>query len=143
MPLGRFSINEAVAKNIKKISVVLYDLGGGGAEQLHINLVNYWEQRGFIVELILLRKEEALLPLVGQDVVMTGLQVDWIRSGILPLAVNLQKSRPYVTLAETWKLTTASIIAWLFAGKTGSTYDLNHTRPSVTRVHVLWVSLFS
>ena len=126
---------------MKKISIILFDLGGGGAERLHIYLANDWAKRGILVELVVLRKKGELLSLVDEGVVVTGLDVDRIRHAFLPLAAHIRKSKPVVTLVAMWPLTSVSIIAWLIAGKLGRIFTIDHTPPSVTRVEELKVSL--
>ncbi len=120
---------------MKTICVVLPNLAGGGAERLHIYLANDWAARGFSVELLTLQNQGELVPLVGQRVKIAGLSVDRIRSAIWPLAAHLRKTKPDVTLAAMWPLTSASILAWLFSGKPGRMYVIDHTPPSISHLH--------
>jgi len=51
-----------------KISIILPDLCGGGAERLHINLATYWNNNGHIVEFFLMKNQGELLTLVDKNI---------------------------------------------------------------------------
>ena len=110
----------------QSISILLPDLGGGGAERLHVYLANDWVARGLSVEFILLRKQGALLPLLAPEISVVGLNVDRIRSAILPLAAHLKKSRPQVILVAMWPLTSAAVFSWLLSGRAGKLFLSEH-----------------
>lgn len=109
-----------------KITIVLPDLGGGGAERLHVCLANDWVAMGFCVEFVLMRKEGALLPLLASVVSVTDLSVYRIRDVISPLAAHLRISRPQVVLAAMWPLTSAVVFSWVLSGRVGKLFLSDH-----------------
>lgn len=117
-----------------KITIVLPDLAGGGAERLHVSLANDWVARGFCVEFVLMRKQGVLLPLLNPCVSVTNLSVDRIRSMILPLAAHLRKSRPQVVLAAMWPLTSAVVFSWLLTGRRGRLFLSDHENLSLSYI---------
>ncbi|HVR89995.1 MAG TPA: glycosyltransferase [Novosphingobium sp.] len=86
-------------------------MGGGGAERLTVDLAAGFVDRGFEVELILLRKRGILLDLLPPQVRITGLGVDRMCSAILPLRRHLAKHRPNALLAAMWPLTNVALAA--------------------------------
>ena len=53
---------------MKKISIVLPNLVGGGAERLAIYLAHDWANRGFKVEIVLMQKHGELLSIVKPEI---------------------------------------------------------------------------
>jgi glycosyltransferase involved in cell wall biosynthesis/2-polyprenyl-3-methyl-5-hydroxy-6-metoxy-1,4-benzoquinol methylase len=109
-----------------KITIVLPNLRGGGAERLHVNLANDWVTQGFNIEFVLLRKEGKLIQLLDTTISVVGLNVDRIRDAVIPLAAHLRKSPPQVVLAAMWPLTSAAVLAWLFSGCKGKLFLSDH-----------------
>ena len=110
----------------REIIVVLPDLGGGGAERLHVHLANDWIARGLSVEFVVLRKQGELLSLLAPEVVVTSLGVNRIRDAIFPLAMQLRKSHPQVVLAAMWPLTSAVVFSWILSGRRGRLFLSDH-----------------
>ena len=117
-----------------KLSIVLPNLCGGGAERLHVNLANDWAAQGYEVEFILLRKEGELIPLLAPEIKVIGLNVYRIRNAILPLAGYLRKSSPQVVLVAMWPLTSVGVLAWLFSGRKGKLFLSEHENLSASYI---------
>lgn len=117
-----------------KLSIVLPNLCGGGAERLHVNLANDWVAQGYEVEFILLRKEGELIPLLAPEIKVIGLNVYRFRNAILPLAGYLRKSSPQVVLVAMWPLTSAGVLAWLLSGRKGKLFLSDHENLSASYI---------
>ena len=109
-----------------KITIVLPNLAGGGAERLHVYLANEWVSKGYVVEFVLMSKQGELLPLLVTSILVFDLNVQRIRDVVLPLAVHLQKSRPQVVLVAMWPLTSAATISWILSGLVGKLFLSDH-----------------
>ena len=108
------------------ITIILPNLVGGGAERVHVNLANDWIAQGFDVELILLRKEGDLLPLLAPEINVINLNVDRIRRAIFPVALHMRKSCQKIILVPMWPLTSAVVIAWIMSGSKGKLFLSEH-----------------
>ena len=100
-----------------RITIILPDLSGGGAERLHVYLANDWVSRGFIVEFVLMCKRGELIPLLDTSIIITTLNVNCIRDFIIPFALHLRKSRPQVVIVAMWPLTSAAVFSWFLSGR--------------------------
>ena len=117
-----------------KIVIVLPDLGGGGAERLHVHLANDWVSRGLAVEFVLLRNQGDLLTLLSPEVTVRVLGVNRIREAVFPLAVYLRTSCPQIVLAAMWPLTSAVVAAWWLSGRHGKLFLSEHSNLSHTYI---------
>jgi len=112
--------------NDKKILIILPNLGGGGAERLHVNLANDWILQGFSVDILLLRKEGELIPLLSSKIKLNSINITQIRYSIIPIAIYLLKTKPNVTLTAMWPLTSAVVLAWIITGCIGKLFLSEH-----------------
>jgi glycosyltransferase involved in cell wall biosynthesis len=92
------------------IAILLPDLRGGGAERVCINLANEFAERGLEVEMLLMRAEGELMPLLDPSVRIVDFRAQRVRSLVVPLIRHLRRSRPASLLANMWPLTALAVL---------------------------------
>jgi glycosyltransferase involved in cell wall biosynthesis len=125
---------------MKKISIVLPNLRGGGAERQAIYLANDWLTRGYQVELILMKSEGELFQLLSPGIQVTSLNADRIRHSIIPLRRQIKLSCPDVVWVNMWPLTSAAVISWLLADRQGKLFLIDHIQLSISCTRELGVT---
>lgn len=118
----------------KRISILLPDLAGGGAERLHVNLANKWINQGLKVEFALTTKQGGLLGSLDEKISVTDLRASRARWLLVHLTRYLRQARPDVVLAAMWPLTSISIVAWILAGRPGRLFVSDHSQLSISSV---------
>jgi glycosyltransferase involved in cell wall biosynthesis len=103
------------AREKERIAFLLPDLRGGGAERVALTLVRDFLGRGHPVDLVLVRAEGELLPLVPSAAEIVDLKARRLLAAILPLARYLRRRRPVGLQARMWPLTVIAILARLVA----------------------------
>jgi glycosyltransferase involved in cell wall biosynthesis len=102
-------------KSIKKLSILLPDLRGGGAERVAVNLANSFIQRGYAVDMVLMSVTGEFLNDLHPDIRVVNLQVKRLRGLLIPLMRYLRAQRPAALLACMWPITTTALWACKFA----------------------------
>ncbi len=113
-----------------EVLIILPDLADGGAERLHVTLASLWHARGAQVRFALMRRRGEFLDLLPQGIEIDDLRVDRIRHAVLPLASLLRRRKPDIVLSAMWPLTTATVAAWMFAGRPGRLFLSDHSHLS-------------
>jgi glycosyltransferase involved in cell wall biosynthesis len=94
-----------------KLALVLPDFGGGGAERVALLLARAWIEQGHEVDLVLQRREGALLDLLPSAVRVVDLEAPRLRQAVRPLAHYLRRERPDAVLISMWPLTVIGVVA--------------------------------
>ena len=126
-----------------KICVVLPSLGGGGAERLHINLIENWLKNDHIVELIVLtgsHEASSINELVPKECKTIFLKSTRIRNSIFSLVRHLRINNYDVILAAMWPLTILVILASKLSFSRAKIFVSEHTVLSISRSSELKVS---
>jgi glycosyltransferase involved in cell wall biosynthesis len=86
-------------------------MAGGGAERVALAGIIDLLERGHEVDLVLVRAEGALLPLIPPQVQVFDLRAPRIVASLLPLARYLRKRKPDAVHALMWPVTIVAILA--------------------------------
>lgn len=100
-----------------KIGFFIPSLNGGGAERVAVNLINAFIDKGFYVDLIILRAEGVFLKNVSPKANITVLKVKKTRHAIIPLKKYIEKSNVDVLISFMNYVNSVAYIANLLAKK--------------------------
>jgi glycosyltransferase involved in cell wall biosynthesis len=95
----------------RRLAFLLPDMRPGGAERVALRLMADFVKAGHEVDLVLLNKIGALLPLLPPEVRVFDLAAPRVRSGIRPLIRYFRDRRPHAMQISMWPLTVLGIIA--------------------------------
>lgn len=94
----------------KKISIILPNLGGGGAEKNYLMLANKWIQNDFKVEFVLLQKEGIFLKHLNKSIKIYNLNVKKYRYSFLPILKFLLSNKSDLIIVNLWPLTSITLL---------------------------------
>ncbi len=94
-----------------RIAFLIPDMGGGGAERVALRLIEGFVARGHDVDLVLMQRQGALLPLVPHGVRIVALGVSRMRNAVVPLVRYLRRAKPDAMQVSMWPLTIVGIAA--------------------------------
>lgn len=102
---------------MQKIAIVLPNLGGGGAERIHLDLAREFQSIGHPVEFVLMQARGELLEEARQSFSVVDLEALRVRRTPLALARYLRQRRPDALLAALWPLTVVAPLARRLSGR--------------------------
>jgi glycosyltransferase involved in cell wall biosynthesis len=102
-----------------RLAFLLPDMRGGGAERVALTLIKAFVARGYSVDLLLMRANGELLPLVPAEVDIIDLGVTRIRGAVRPVARYLARAKPVALHISMWPLTIAGVLAGM-VGRSGA-----------------------
>lgn len=94
-----------------RVSILLPDLRGGGAERVAVNLANSFAQRGYVVDMVLMSAAGDFLSDLRPEITVVDLQAKRLHGCLLPLVRYLRLARPDALLANMWPLTVIALWA--------------------------------
>jgi glycosyltransferase involved in cell wall biosynthesis len=100
---------------LPRVSLVLPNLAGGGAERVTLTLASEFLARGMAVDLVLMKNEGELLDQVPPGARVVDLKTPRTRQVLLAFAQYLSAERPDAVIANMWSLTIACIAARILA----------------------------
>ena len=95
---------------MNKISFVLPNLRGGGAERICVDLARIFAELGHSVEFVLMSATGELIPEVQTKFKLVNLNALKTRNVPIALARYLKEHKPDALIAHMWPLTTAAVI---------------------------------
>lgn len=126
----------------RRVSLLLPNLAGGGAERVTVNIANSLARRGYAVDMVLLQAEGELLDALDPTVRLVDLGVKRVRWALPPLVRYLRSIRPNALLANMWPVTPIALLARVLACAETRVVVVEHTTWSrselVERLTVRW-----
>lgn len=118
-----------------KISLLITDFRGGGAERVALNLVNSWVSIGFEVDLLLLQAKGQLLELLNPSVRVINLNVIKITDLPFKLFRYFRENNVSAFLVCMWPLTAIAVAARFLAGNKCKLLLAEHTTWTATKLY--------
>jgi glycosyltransferase involved in cell wall biosynthesis len=115
----------------RKVSILLPDLRGGGAERLHVNLARDWLGHGCQVDFVVRNAVGELLDQLPAGARVVDLEVARVRGVLSPLVRYLRREKPDALLAAMWPLTVVAPMAAKIAGFRGRVVVSEHSPLSI------------
>ena len=102
---------ELILKNDERLSILLPDLRGGGAERVAVNLANSFAKRGYAVDMVLLSATGEFLTDLLPGIRVVNMKVGRLRNALFPLVRYFHQTRPAALLVCMWPLTVVALFA--------------------------------
>jgi glycosyltransferase involved in cell wall biosynthesis len=109
------------------VAFFLPDMRGGGAERIALNIIRAFVERGLEVDLVLVKAEGELLPLLPPAVRVIDLRSRRLAAAVLPFARYLRRRRPFAVQARMWPLTVVAVLGRLLARSSARLIVSDHT----------------
>lgn len=126
--------------NIRDLDIELFlpDFRGGGAERVCVNLANAFVARGLNVDVVVIRHQGELLPLLDPRIKVVDLGAPRPRHVLPPLMRYLRAARPDAVLANVWPLTILTALARMLSGVRCRLVVVEHTTWSFSKLARRW-----
>lgn len=111
---------------MKKIFIILPDLGNGGAEKLSVNLFQEWSKLNFDVYFVLIKKAGIFAKKIPKKKIFILKEKNFINS-IFKLKKIFSEKKPDFILSSMWPLTSITVLSWLLSGRSGKLFLSDHT----------------
>jgi glycosyltransferase involved in cell wall biosynthesis len=115
-----------------RLAILQHNLVSGGCERMMVNLATEWSKRGIAVDLVLVSREGAYLPLVPPEVRIIDLKARRTLTALPALVRYLRRERPRAVLSGLVHINTIAVLAKAFAPGTRFIISERNT-PSVDR----------
>jgi glycosyltransferase involved in cell wall biosynthesis len=134
------SLNESIEGRTKlRLAFLLPDLKGGGAERVALTLITDFVGRGHHIDLLLMRAQGELLPLLPPEVRVIDLHAKRIRGAVPAIASYLRREKPDGLQVSMWSLTIAGILAHRLGRSRARLVLSDHTTLSKHYGHSRWL----
>jgi glycosyltransferase involved in cell wall biosynthesis len=122
----------------ERISILLPNLRGGGAERVAVNLANGFAERGYAVDVVLLSAVGEFLGDLRPEIRILNLRVLRERLAMPAVIRYLQQTHPTAMLACMWPLTVIALLARRFARVGTRIVVAEHTTWSHSKLIARW-----
>lgn len=113
-------------RDLERISILLPDLRGGGAERVCLDLARQFALLGHLTEFLLMRAEGDFLAEVAGEYPIVDLQAPRARHALPALVLHLRRNPPDALLVAMWPLTVIAPLAARIAGFRGRVVISEH-----------------
>ena len=118
-----------------KLTIFLSDLIGGGAERVMLNLASGFAEQGYLVDLVLARKEGLLLTQIPAQVKLVNLNAPSLLRSLPALISYLKQERPLVLLSALEDTNIVALVAKQLARVSSSVIVTVHNNLSQESLH--------
>ena len=113
LPHEERGIVEVAQTGARRIALIVASMSGGGVERAALNLAAEFRDKGYRVDLVLVRAEGPLLDQLPEGVNLVKLEVSRAARGILPLRGYLRSARPDLVIGFAFAVNLmVSLSAW-------------------------------
>lgn len=118
------------------ISIILPNLGGGGAERVMLDLAREFARLGHTVEFVLMQATGDLLSEAQRDFVVVDLATPRARNAPYALSRYFRSRKPSAVIANMWPVTSAAVIAKVLARNSCHLMLVEHN--TLTQQYASW-----